>query len=62
MTASPRPSVVIPAFNEATRLPPCLENVVGFLEGRGEDWEVVVVDDGPADGTAAVVRWRIGRR
>ncbi len=56
MTAAPRLSVVIPAFNEAARLPPYLEEVVGFLEGRGEDWEVVVVDDGSTDGTAAVVR------
>jgi dolichyl-phosphate beta-glucosyltransferase len=47
---------VIPAFNEATRLPRYLEEVVGFLEGRGEPWEVVVVDDGSTDGTGAAVQ------
>jgi dolichyl-phosphate beta-glucosyltransferase len=48
--------VVIPAFNEARRLPPYLEEVIGFFEGRGEPWECVVVDDGSTDGTADVVR------
>ena len=41
VTAAPtRWSVVIPAFNEAARLPPYLDEVVGFFEGRGEPWEV----------------------
>ena len=49
-------SIVIPAFNEARRLPPYLEEVAGFFDGRGEPYEVVVVDDGSTDGTAAVAR------
>ena len=49
-------SIVIPAFNEARRLPPYLDEVVGFFEGRGEPWECVVVDDGSTDGTADAVR------
>jgi dolichyl-phosphate beta-glucosyltransferase len=52
----PRLSVVIPAFNEASRLPAYLDEVVGFLDGRGEPYEVIVVDDGSSDGTAAAVR------
>jgi dolichyl-phosphate beta-glucosyltransferase len=51
-----RYSVVIPAFNEADRLPPYLEEVVGFFDGRGEPYEVVVVDDGSTDATVAAVR------
>jgi dolichyl-phosphate beta-glucosyltransferase len=51
-----RYSVVIPAFNEADRLPPYLEEVVGFFDGRGEPYEVVVVDDGSTDTTVAAVR------
>jgi dolichyl-phosphate beta-glucosyltransferase len=49
-------SVVIPAFNEAARLPRYLEEVVSYLGTRGEPWEVLVVDDGSTDGTAEVAR------
>jgi len=47
--------VVIPAFNEAERLPPFLEKVVSYFEGRDEPYEVIVVDDGSTDGTADIV-------
>jgi dolichyl-phosphate beta-glucosyltransferase len=50
----PRWSVVLPAFNEAQRLPPYLEEILGFFEGRGDPFEVVVVDDGSTDGTLGV--------
>jgi len=48
-------SVVIPAWNEEARLPETLRRVVGFLSERGAAFEVLVVDDGSTDGTAAVV-------
>ncbi len=57
MTA-PRWSVVIPAFNEARRLPLYLDDIVAHFEGRGEPYEVIVVDDGSTDGTPAVVEAR----
>ncbi len=57
MTA-PRWSVVIPAFNEVPRLPRYLDEIVAYFEGRGEPYEVIVVDDGSTDGTAAVVEGR----
>jgi dolichyl-phosphate beta-glucosyltransferase len=47
-------SVVIPAFNEEKRLPATLATILPFLRARGETFEVVVVDDGSADRTAAV--------
>lgn len=53
--ARPRWSVVIPAFDEEARLPRYLDEVVAFFDGRGEPYEVVVVDDGSRDGTAAAV-------
>ena len=53
--AEPRWSVVIPAYNEAQRLPAYLSEVVAYFDGRGEPYEVIVVDDGSADGTAARV-------
>jgi dolichyl-phosphate beta-glucosyltransferase len=51
----PRWSVVIPAFNEARRLPPYLEQIVAYFDARAEPYEVLVVDDGSSDGTVAAV-------
>jgi len=45
-------SVVIPAYNEARRLPRSLGAVREYLDGTGEDYEVIVVDDGSSDATA----------
>ena len=60
MTA-PRWSVVIPAFNEVPRLPRYLDEIVAHFEGRGEPYEVIVVDDGATDGTPEVVEARPDR-
>ncbi len=53
-------SVVFPCFNEERRIGPTLERSVAFLSGRGEPWEVVVVDDGSRDRTSDVVREAFG--
>ena len=47
-------SVILPAYNEAVRLPPYLSAVRTYLDAcqRGT-YEVVVVDDGSRDGMAA---------
>ena len=49
-------SVVIPAYNEAMRLPAYLKEVVAYFDGRDQSYEVVVVDDGSRDATADCVR------
>jgi glycosyltransferase involved in cell wall biosynthesis len=49
-------SIVIPAYNEAARLPPTLDAVCRYLAAR--PWrfaEILVVDDGSTDGTGALV-------
>jgi len=46
--------VVIPAFDESGRLGATLERILGYLERRGGTFEVIVVDDGSRDDTAAV--------
>ncbi len=46
-------TVVIPAYNEEKRLGPTLQRVCRYLEGRRTAFELLVVDDGSRDGTAA---------
>jgi len=48
-------SVVIPAFNEETRIGPTLDELERFLGQQPWRWEVRVVDDGSGDTTAAIV-------
>src|SRR5689334_5030798 len=55
-TAAPRWSVVIPAFDEAARLPRYLHEIATYFDGRAEAYEVLVIDDGSRDGTAERVR------
>jgi dolichyl-phosphate beta-glucosyltransferase len=52
---TPDLSVVIPAYNEAARLPPTLRRICGYLRSTGVPFEIVVVDDGSSDRTADVV-------
>jgi glycosyltransferase involved in cell wall biosynthesis len=48
-------SVVIPAYNEAARLPSTLEKVMTYLSRQPYTYEVVVVDDGSEDHTVSIV-------
>ena len=50
---SPQISVVMPAFNECESLPDTVAAVVSNL--RGQDYEIIIVDDGSSDGTWAVI-------
>jgi dolichyl-phosphate beta-glucosyltransferase len=50
-------SIVIPAFNEGTRLPATLSSLLAFLDEEGRRAEVIVVDDGSRDNTSAQVRY-----
>ncbi len=52
--AGPELSIVIPAYNEELRLPATLEKVAAYVKNRGREAEVLVVDDGSGDRTAAV--------
>ncbi len=55
VVGEPRWSVIIPAYNEALRLPAYLGEVIAYFDGRDEPYEVLVVDDGSRDETAARV-------
>ena len=54
-TERPFLSIVVPAYNEERRLPHTLPRIVDFLQAQAYPSEVIVVDDGSADGTAGVV-------
>ena len=49
-------SIVIPAYNEAVRLGSTLDAVVDYMRRNYPQGEVIVVDDGSADDTAALAR------
>jgi len=56
MMPYPNYSIVIPAYNEAGRIPATLQEVVDTVRQKGWSAEVIVVDDGSTDTTAEVVR------
>jgi glycosyltransferase involved in cell wall biosynthesis len=57
-----RLSVVIPAHNEAARLPRTLAELTDYLDRSHPDAEIVVVDDGSSDRTAEIATAAIGAR
>lgn len=66
----PSLTVVLPAFDEAARIEPALDELFGYLHrdgparegGRSAQelgaWDVLIVDDGSTDGTAKLVEAR----
>jgi glycosyltransferase involved in cell wall biosynthesis len=48
-------SVVIPAYNEELRIEKTLLSVSDFLKKQSFEYEILVINDGSKDGTAAVV-------
>jgi dolichol-phosphate mannosyltransferase len=66
MTARRSLSVVVPAYNEAGNILGTLEAITTALDGLPLDPEILVVDDGSADGTGRLVedaaaRWPMVR-
>ncbi len=55
-TGMPMLSVVIPAYNEESRLPRTIGEVSRHLAAVGLAYELLVVDDGSTDATSRVVK------
>src|SRR5713101_8374898 len=55
--SSPDLSIIIPSYNEELRLPATLDRIAGYLQSYCGTAEVLVVDDGSKDGTAAVAEY-----
>ena len=51
-----RYSLIIPAYNESARIGATLDIVVGYIAQQRCDAEVLIVNDGSRDDTAAIVR------
>lgn len=54
--ARPDISLVIPAYNDGRHLAGTLETARRYLSESGLDWEIIVVNDGSSDDTAAAAR------
>lgn len=52
--AAPDLTIVIPSYNEELRLPATLERIAAYLPQLARNSEILVVDDGSKDRTAAV--------
>jgi dolichyl-phosphate beta-glucosyltransferase len=56
MARTPDLSIIIPAYNEESRIAPTVRDIVGYCRSGQRAFEVILVDDGSRDGTTAVAR------
>jgi dolichyl-phosphate beta-glucosyltransferase len=55
---TPRPdlSIIIPAYNEGSRIGPTIRDIIGYCRGGRRIFELILVDDGSRDNTSSVGR------
>jgi dolichyl-phosphate beta-glucosyltransferase len=59
VTTTPELSIIVPSYNEELRLSASLGKIAGYIREKRPNTEVIVVDDGSADCTAAIAEsWR----
>jgi undecaprenyl-phosphate 4-deoxy-4-formamido-L-arabinose transferase len=56
MTAAPRLSIVIPVYNEEAGLPALFARLYPALDALGESYEIIFVNDGSRDRSAAILK------
>ena len=62
MRQAPQVSVVIPVYNEEAVLPRLFERLYAALDALGTSYEVIFVNDGSSDRSAALLRERFQQR
>lgn len=55
-------SLIIPAFNEESRITESLDHILSFLQSEPYSSEIIVVDDGSKDRTIEAVKDRLGQQ
>lgn len=58
VVSRPLLSLVVPVFNEADNLPAFFERLIPVLESLDPNWEILCIDDGSEDDSAAFIRAR----
>lgn len=54
--SAPVYSIVAPIFNESGNIPELYRRLKDVMESTGEDWELILVDDGSMDDSADLIR------
>src|SRR5476649_1546002 len=62
MSDSPYLSIVVPAYNEARRLPPTLAALVEFFRGFTRTYEVLIVVEQSTDGTLEIAAKQVAQQ
>lgn len=52
----PHYSIVVPAYNEESRLERSIQKIHSYLESRLEAFEIIIVDDGSTDSTGEIAK------
>lgn len=52
----PKFSIIAPIYNELENLPELYPRIREVMDATGEDWELILVDDGSRDGSTDVIR------
>ena len=55
-------SIVVPVFNEDANLEDFLRRVLAVMDGRGGDFEIILVDDGSRDRSLEILKSWAARR
>jgi len=58
----PQPTITIiaPIYNESQTLPELIRRVREVMESSGEEWEILLIDDGSTDGSRDIIRQLAG--